>query len=248
VYIEKERLEGEAKRRARLAEIGQVIAGSAHCTKNIIHSLRMSIDMLRRALDRKQYDEAAKALRHITEQEQRISTLVLDMLNYSADRQPVRKPVEMHALIEKLLAPCRQGAEEKGIAIELIAAPETPVIQADEFALQRLFLNLVVNALDALGTRKDGGGKRLRVTVAPCPERHAVEVRVHDTGCGIASENMARLFNPFFTTKGGAGTGLGLAVVQKIVWEHGGEIAVDSIAGEWTEFRVLLPVGDAASG
>ena len=109
-----------------------------------------------------------------------------------------------------------------------------PVL-GDAEKLQQLFLNLVMNAIDAM---PDGG--TLAVHLAPCEA--GIEVRVSDTGKGVAPGDLDRIFDPFYTTKGsGAGFGLGLAVANGIVVDHGGSIEVESAPAEGTEFRIVLP-------
>ena len=117
---------------------------------------------------------------------------------------------------------------------------ELPHVYANAGKLQQVFTNLLLNARDAI---PDGGRVTLRTSSS---DRDAVSVEVADTGIGIAPENVARIYDPFFTTKGvGRGTGLGLAVSYGIVQEHAGHIAVESAPGRGTTFRITLPTAGA---
>lgn len=136
-------------------------------------------------------------------------------------------------LLEPQLRQCR---------VELVREydPELPGVYANAGKLQQVFTNLLLNARDAI---PDGGRITLR---AAASGRDAVSVEIADTGIGIAPENVARIYDPFFTTKGvGRGTGLGLAVSYGIVQEHSGHIAVESAPGRGTTFRITVPTAQA---
>jgi len=244
LLLENERMRDEARQRERLATIGEVMAGLAHCVKNILTALRFSVRSLQRALEKQDLAAAGGSANHVSAQAQRISDLVLDMLTYAKERTPERGEVEVGRLLESVAAPLRAQWAEEGLALRLDADPGCPRLRAEENALYRVFLNLVGNAGDALRARSGDTPKELIVTAAPAIEGNGIEVRLRDTGTGIPPENLERVFDPFFSTKGSAGTGLGLAVARKIVREHGGDIAVDSCPGAWTEFRVILPVSE----
>ena len=118
--------------------------------------------------------------------------------------------------------------------------PDLPPVYGNAGKLQQVFTNLLLNARDAI---PDGGRITLRTS---SPDADAVSVEIADTGIGIAPENVARIYDPFFTTKGvGRGTGLGLAVSYGIVQEHSGHIAVESAPGRGTTFRITLPTAGA---
>ena len=113
-----------------------------------------------------------------------------------------------------------------------------PSIVGDGDKLQQLFLNLILNAVDAMN---DGGG-HLRVRIGRADPRH-LEISVADDGVGIPPEDLAQVFDPFFTSKeAGEGNGLGLVVAQGIAGDHGGRVEVSSTVGEGSEFRVVLPL------
>jgi signal transduction histidine kinase len=148
--------------------------------------------------------------------------------------------VDLAGELETALSFLEQQFRKRGIAVDRRFEP-VPVIRGDRDRLQQLFLNLFVNAEDAM---PDGGELRVTVRIG---EPGKVEIRIADTGVGIPEESLESIFEPFFTTKDrGKGTGLGLLVSKGIVVDHGGAISVSSEAGKGTEFRILLPAADAS--
>jgi signal transduction histidine kinase len=239
IFLEKEQYEADARKKARLAGIGEVVAGLAHHVKNIVTGFHLSIANLKMAHDRQRLDLVEPCLKSIVNLERRISDLMLNMLSYAKDRVPSPTEVDAAGMIEDLIGPYREQLEEKGIRFDYSVDPKTKHIYADERDLHTVLLNLVLNSVDALDS-KAGNEKRIAIAVGPAPEG-GVECRVRDTGPGISRENLAKLFASFFSTKGSRGTGLGLSVARKIVEEHRGTIAADSEEGRWTEFRIVWP-------
>jgi len=244
VLLEKEKMQLAMRRRQRLATIGEVIAGLAHYAKNVIHGLHLSIATLRLAVRDKRYDALERCLETVTRHEKRIAGLVLDMLNYSKEREVVPEEVDLRAVLREIVEPYRRECEEDGIGLLFEAPEDCPKVRGEETALHRVFLNLVRNAMDAVNEKPEDADRTITVRVASLPAENCTEVSVHDTGTGIPENKRDTIFDVFFSTKGSGGTGLGLAVVSKIVREHGGQIMVDSHEGEWTEFRVRLPVAN----
>jgi len=242
MLIEKEQMHTEARQRERLATIGEVMAGLAHCIKNIIMTLWLSTDSIRFNLNAGKCDDAKASLEILSSQTQRISDLVLDMLSYAKERVPVRTKVDLHASVENAAIPYRQDFERHNICFHIAAAENCPHIQAEDNALQRVFHNLFTNAIDAIASKKDATARDISVTIQPHPDQRNVELRFRDTGAGIPASQLGKIFDVFFSTKGSKGTGLGLAVVHKIITEHGGAVTVDSRENEWSEFRITLPV------
>ena len=117
---------------------------------------------------------------------------------------------------------------------------ELPLVSGSSAQLNQVFLNLLVNAVQAIEATERGDGC---ITITTEEKSGEVFVEIGDNGCGISEEHLPRIFTPFFTTKGvGDGTGLGLSITHGIVQDHGGRLQVDSITGQGTRFRVILPV------
>jgi CheY-like chemotaxis protein len=170
---------------------------------------------------------------------QRCTRAVEDLLAFSRPHEPTRKTVDVNACIEEALRWETKKLRTRGIEIVMELAP-VPVTQADPHQLQQVFLNLLVNARQAMSADSRPGILTIR-SLRPTTE--AIRVEVSDNGAGIPLEHQTRVFEPFFTTKEeGKGTGLGLAICARIIDEHGGTISVRSREGEGSTFVIDLPV------
>jgi two-component system NtrC family sensor kinase len=175
-------------------------------------------------------------LQTIREQVDRISRIIQALLNMARPRETVREPVEIEPLLDTTLSFVAVKLNRRDVRVERDYAP-VPSVLGDPEKLQQLFLNLSINAADAMESR----GGTLRVSLG-CDEDGAVEILFADTGTGIPDGELERIFEPFFTTKpAGQGNGLGLVVADGIVRDHGGRIDVESAEDEGTTFRIHLP-------
>jgi signal transduction histidine kinase len=241
VYLEKLRIEDEYIKQERLAAVGQVIAGLAHYAKNIITGLQLSVAGMQRMLKRDKFDSMETCVDSIATEERRLTNLILDMLSYAKDREPMRLEMDVDDVIDSVVRPFENELNMRSIKLELLPAGNLPKLMAEKNALHRVFLNLFVNAMDALDA-VEGRDKVIRVTTLLSEDGKTIEVSMWDSGCGIPATEKENIFGVFFSTKGSKGTGLGLAVSRKIIEEHRGSIMVQSQEGEWTEFRIQLPV------
>lgn len=232
----------------RLAAIGQTVAGISHCIKNILTGVRggMSLmDMANGAEDWKLLRQGKDILQRNLE---RLSSIVLDMLDYSKDRTPCKSATSVSTLVEEVIGTVHSEAAIKEIQIETVLEPEAALVQGDSQQLYRCLLNLVHNALDAtpkgghvwIGAERKATKSALR-RVKDESAQAAIILRVGDTGPGISMEHRAVIFEPFFSTKGSKGTGLGLAVTRKIIEEHNGHIEIESPPENSAVFAIYLP-------
>lgn len=224
----------------RLAAMGTASASLAHYIKNILTQWKGSaslIDMGLKAQNLDLIDKSWPIMRRATD---KISKLVQDMLAVSREREPERAEVNLNEMIGQILEDSRAHAEKAGV--ELIAETDDaiPSMQLDPTRIHDSLLNLVGNAIEALEEHGIEHG-RVRVKSALGEDRKWVEVEVEDNGPGMPPEIQAKIFEPFFSTKGSRGTGLGLAVVRKTIEEHGGKLTLDSEVGRGTIFRIQLP-------
>ena len=189
---------------------------------------------------------AARSLRVISTQIDRIARIVCDMLDFARMREPRLTRTGVAPVLGKVLDFMSHRFEEGRVRLDTDLSDAPATVTADPDQLHQVFLNLCTNALDAM---PDGGTLRVaasRMEKQP-PEknsgtRRCVAVTFEDTGIGIAPENLDHVFDPFFTTKGiGRGTGLGLSVSYGIIREHGGWIDIDSAPGRGTRLTVYLP-------
>jgi signal transduction histidine kinase len=182
-----------------------------------------------------QGEKAQWRLQTIGEQVGRISRIIQSLLNIARPAHRAHAPVALAPLLDTTLSFLSEKFRERGVEVVRSYA-SAPSLFGDAERLQQLFLNLFLNAADAMPS-----GGQLRVRLGPAPNGE-VEVRVGDTGTGIPEADLERVFDPFFTSKpAGEGSGLGLAVVRGIVTDHGGTIEVTSQTGKGTEFRIVLP-------
>jgi len=205
----------------RLAAIGKAIAGLAHHIKNIVTGLSSSTELIGMALEQHNLTLAAQSWPVLRRSVQRVASLVQDLLTFSKERTPVRCPCDPVAIARDVCDTTRDLLTGRNIRISLDVDACHGLIMADVDGLYQCLLNLVQNAADAVTP----GGGEIQVTVTMREDGAAV-FEVSDNGPGVPDTVMPHLFEPFFSTKGGSGTGLGLATTAKIVREHGGEITL----------------------
>jgi signal transduction histidine kinase len=216
----------------QLASIGTLVAGLAHEIGTPMGVIQGHAKLLESKVSD---DQARWRLQTIQEQIARISKIIQSLLNMARPVRLARAPVALGALLDDTLAFLGEKLRRRDIRVER-SFEAVPSVRGDAERLQQLFLNLFMNAADAM---PEGGA--LRVALRPLPGE--VEIEVTDSGAGIAATDLERVFDPFFTTKpAGEGNGLGLSVARSIVGDHGGEIDVASEPGRGTTFHILLPV------
>jgi len=231
-------------RRARAAEdlasVATLAAGLAHEIGTPMSVISGHAEALEPLVD----DERGQwRLRTIREQVDRISRIIQALLNMARPRDTVREPVALEPLLDTTLSFLNVKLGRRRVTVEREYEP-TPSVLGDAEKLQQLFLNLALNAADAM---EDGGGT-LRVTLRPGDD-DTVELNFSDSGSGIATGDLGQVFDPFFTTKpAGQGNGLGLVVAEGIVHDHGGQIEVESRPGQGATFRIQLPAAPRKTG
>jgi two-component system, NtrC family, sensor histidine kinase HydH len=222
----------EAVRRSdRLAALGQLSAGLAHELRNPLGTIKASSEMLGQSVGAE--NEVAREMAgFISTEVDRCNALITRFLQFARPLQLRRERADLTKMLDTAIALVER--EAPGIAIYRNYEPELRPFAFDAELLERVFYNLVLNAAQA---SPPGGA----VTVKTRSAAGVAEVAVIDRGAGIEQRNLNSIFNPFFTTKP-AGVGLGLAIVSKIVDEHGGTITVESEPGKGSIFRVALPM------
>jgi signal transduction histidine kinase len=234
----------ELVRAERLAAAGQAAAGMAHAIKNIAGGLEGCIFLLEQGLrqDRRTYLEQGWEM--LKSNVEKIKDLSLALLDYSRPEELRPRPVDPAGPLEEVAALMRPRAAKQGVELRLEKAPDLPQALLDPEAMHRCLLNLVVNALDACA--EEGAARPCSVELGVESEPGGgVRYVVRDTGPGMDTQTMDLLFTLFFSTKGGHGTGLGLAASRKIVEQHGGSLDVESEPGKGTAFFVRLPAPGA---
>lgn len=232
------RTERRAVEAEKLASIATLTAGIAHDVGTPMNVILGYANMLENSLT----DEKDRKRAHvIAEQTQRVTDLIQTLLNISRPHEPNRVRIDLSVTLEHGLQFFREKLKKRGIKVERQFAEAHPVLgESDQ--LERVFLNLFVNAADAMSS---GGTLSVQLRML---DTDWVEILIRDSGAGIAPHDLERIFDPFFTTKErGKGNGLGLVVSKGIIVEHGGTIEAESTLGEGTEIRITLPSADRAS-
>jgi PAS domain S-box-containing protein len=236
-YAELARAQAELIDRERLAALGELSASIAHEVRNPLGVIFNSVGTLRKMLEPK--GDVAMLLDVVGEEATRLNRMVGDLLDYSRPIQPALQPLSLRPLLEEALRAARQqiGPATDAVQIDLQISSECKTLRADARLLRQALVNLLLNAYQAMPR---GGRLEVRASRAKIEDNECAEIAIRDSGSGIPPEAMARIFQPFFTTKA-MGTGLGLAVVRRIVEGHGGVIALGRPA-MGAEFLVRLPL------
>lgn len=235
----------------KLASLGRMAAGVAHELNSPLTGIvTFAHLMLKRIPPEDKQD--IEDLEVIIEQANRCSKIIKGLLGFSRKATAEKAMVSVNALVEGTVAMVRNQAKFHNIKINLVLDPSIPPIAVDPNQLQQVFINLLINAADAMnergqitiGTRATGGDMPEGLKQGyPQEAEQYVEIEFADTGPGIPEEHLSKIFEPFFTTKPvGKGTGLGLAVSYGIIKKHGGNIFVRSEAGKGARFFVRLPI------
>jgi len=233
--------EAEVRRSERLAALGQLTAGLAHELRNPMSTMKTSAELLSRTVG-EENPIAREMAGYIKEEVDRTNSLITRFLDFARPQHLKMEKGDLAAMLDHAV---EQFEREKSAAAASVTvfknySPDIPPIAFDAELMERVIYNLVMNAAQA----SPPGGI---VTVKTRCVEDQVEIAVIDRGTGIDPANRESIFNPFFTTKS-AGVGLGLAIVSKIVDEHGGRITVESTPGEGSVFLVFLPFNPDPSG
>jgi signal transduction histidine kinase len=231
--------------RLRVAErstaMGRFAAALAHEIRNPLNSISLTIDHVRTRLapaGDTQRAEFQALMATLKSEVARLNRLVGDFLSTGQPARLDPRPCDVGEVVRETAALVEHKAREQAIEVELDVAPGLPATVADPELLKTCFLNLVLNAFEAMPS---GGRVSLVARLEGTPDAPAIAVLVSDTGTGMSKDTAASVFEPYFSTKE-AGVGLGLALVGRIVEGHGGSITLDSMPHQGTSVRLLLPV------
>ncbi|HSQ83084.1 MAG TPA: response regulator [Desulfobacterales bacterium] len=217
----------------KLASIGRLSAGVAHEINNPLTTILTTAMLIQEDIDpaNPMYEE----LQTITNETLRCRKIVASLLDFARQTKPAKKHHNINDIIKECIRLTRKQAEFKDVQIEKALSEEVPKLLVDKEQIQQALINLILNASDAT----DPGGK-ITISTNFLSDDHFVDIKVSDTGKGIAAEVVDKIFEPFFTTRE-IGTGLGLAITHGIIGRHGGEIRVQSQPGQGTTFTIRLP-------
>ncbi len=237
----------------RLATIGETVASLSHAIKNILQGLRGGADVVEMGLKKEDLKVARGGWDILKRNLDRIVSLTMNMLAFSRQRSIEPELTPLGVLLEDCAQLLETQCAAKGVALIVDADPEMPPLPIDQGLMHQALMNLMTNAVEAVDAGR--GVVTVRATYLPAGARGsgspaAAEIAVIDNGPGVPRERLPRLFEPFHTTKGARGTGLGLAVTKRIVEEHHGRITVENAGVQGSAgatFRILLPVDTATN-
>jgi len=212
--------------------IGLLSAGVAHEINTPLTGISSYVQMLQKKLTEANY---LQVLKKIEDQTDRVSKIVKNLLSFARNpADPAFHRIDLKESLEEIISLIDYRL--KSLNINLVLDLKPVIIYAQKERLQQVFINIILNALDAM----PGGGQ---LTIQTGQQGRQAIIKIADTGLGIKPEHLPRVFDPFFTTKGiGKGTGLGLSISFAIIKEHEGQILVDSQVGQGTTFTIILPV------
>ena len=238
----------------RLAAVGQTIASLSHHIKNILQGVRGGSYLIELGMkdhtkalaagdvDIEGAEKAVSIMRKgwaiVEKNQERISTLVMDMLTFSKERDPVPEQADLNELVCDVYELMKTRASDEQVELVWLPAPAMPTLMFDPEAMHRAVLNIITNAIDACHDREGG---KVEVSTQYSNDEKMARVEVVDNGSGIEKDDLEKIFAVFVSRKGGRGTGLGLPVSQKILEEHGGRIRVESKLDEGSRFTLEFP-------
>jgi hypothetical protein len=230
---DRDELERRLVQADKLSSIGLLAAGVAHEVNTPLAVISTYAQMLAKQVNGD--EQKSKLLEKIAKQTFRASEIVNSLLNFSRTSTTEFIEVDLNRVIRETVGLVEHQFQTAGVVTHVALADNLPAVRGNAGKLQQVFLNLFINARDAMMA---GGVLTIRTYL----ENAAAHIEVADTGQGIPPEHLARIYDPFFTTKGAKkGTGLGLSITYGIVQEHKGAIEVDSVPGQGTSFRLEFP-------
>jgi two-component system NtrC family sensor kinase len=232
---ELKKVQTQLVRSEKLASLGELVAGIAHEINNPLTGILMYASLV-------QHDERLNPvfksdIAIIVRETERCARIVSGLLDFSREKSPKKKQSSIPAIMNATLALVKSQSIFLNVDIRIECSPDIPEIPVDPNLIEQVFVNMVLNA----GQAMPNGGD-LNICIGTTENNESISVDISDTGYGIPEENLKKIFDPFFTTKENKGTGLGLSVSYGIIESHGGKIEVQSEVGKGTKFTILLPV------
>jgi two-component system, NtrC family, sensor kinase len=220
----------------KMSSLGRMAAGIAHEINNPLAGILLYSSNMSKKVP--QGGPLEEGLNIIIKETQRCKTIIQGLLEFARDREPQKVPADINAIMETALGILDNEFRLRHVGLELQLAENMVKTLLDENQIEQVFINLLLNAIHAV---EENG--RVTIQTAVDSENNQVQVEITDNGCGIAADDIEKIFEPFYSTRA-KGTGLGLAVSYGIVQNHQGDIRVYSVPGETTRFTIELPIRD----
>jgi len=234
------RLEDDLRQFDRLASVGTLAAEMAHEIKNALVAVKTFVDL---ALEK---DSRVELGETVQRELKRMDSMVAQVLKFSRNTTPASRNTSLHAVLDRTVKMMKPHFDGRNITVVTRLATNPDTVRGDENHLEQAFINLLLNATEAMSGE---GTLSIETDLIATPAEqiqsdspHHIRILIRDTGCGIPTESLTRLFEPFYSTKKN-GTGLGLAITQRIIHEHHGIISAESEPGKGALFQILLPSG-----
>ena len=229
---------------SKMAALGKMAAGIAHEINNPLAVIGEKAGWMKDLLGMEEvaksenFQELLDAVNKIEFHVVRAKTVTHRLLGFARRMEPMEERVNVNDILNESIDFLENDARYRNIDIQTNYAPDLPLTTTDQAQLQQVFLNIINNAIDAIG--KDG---EITINTRPIKQTNRISIEITDTGPGIPKEVLQKIFDPFFTTKEvGKGTGLGLSISYSIIEKLGGRIMVASEEGKGTTFTIYLPV------
>jgi two-component system, NtrC family, sensor kinase len=218
----------------KMAAIGMLAGGVAHEINNPLAGILAFTQLLKNEMTN---PEAQGDLSEIEQAAKRCKKIVEDLLTFARPHgESELKSLSLREAVNQILPLSKLNLKHRNVTLVTRYEEGLPHVHGNSARLQQVFLNLINNAAQSMAS-----GGEVTVTIASNPDRSQVVAEVRDRGCGIRKEDLGKIQDPFYTTKGREGTGLGLSICYSIISEHGGRMEVESEVGVGSVFRVILP-------
>jgi two-component system, NtrC family, sensor kinase len=233
--------ESELLQSKKLASLGTLTAGVAHEITNPLNNISMLAETFETLYDDLDREQRVDFIRKVGGEVERIRQVVVGLLNFSKPKQADPREQDLNEVVTGTMRLVRNMLDVSGIEVELSLAEGLPPVFVDEHQMYQVLVNIVTNAIQAMEANA-GVPKRLAIATRPGETPGCLEIEMRDTGKGIPAEHLPHVFDPFFSTKGVGGTGLGLSVSYGIIKNHGGRIRAGNAPGGGAVLTVELPV------
>jgi len=221
----------------KLRAVGTLTAGVAHELNNPLNNIMLTAHAMLEDYKDVSEDELLEMINDLINEADRSRSIVRNLLDFARESESISEPLDLGVLVSETIKLALNQVKVSGAKIESQIQPSLPRMRGDTQQLKQVFLNLILNAVDAV--EKEGN---IKISVKEAQTPGFIAVLVEDNGCGIPAHILPNIFDPFFTTKGpGKGTGLGLSVSHGIITMHGGQISIETEEGKYTRFTVTLP-------
>ena len=238
MVAELEKRQDQLLQAKKLSSLGILTSGIAHQLNNPLNNISTSCQILLEELDQADREFLKKMLANVEQEVHRARDIVKGLLEFSRVKEFSLVPTSLSQVVERSLS-LTSSSIPPGVEV-VKEVSEDLVLEMDGQRMQQVFLNLLMNAIQAIETPPG----QIKITASRDRDQRQAVISVEDTGKGIPEKDLGRVFDPFFTTKGvGVGTGLGLSIVYGIIQKHQGAISVESREGEGTRFTIRLPLG-----